>query len=116
MTTDEARPMITLALAGEVVSDMVRKNAETILATKTLGRQRQTDSRNVLSESMFSRWELVSMLAVAMDRLAVFEALTPTPSVEQGVAAVMALPNLFRSITELSEKDVRTLVEAVLTR
>jgi hypothetical protein len=120
MTTDPPqRAMITLDLAGEVVSAMVKKNAETILVTKTLGGQRQRDTRNVLMESTFSHFELVSFLAVAIDRLAVHEALTPTPSVEAGVAAFWDEVRKLGTATQLgglSREKIERIVRAVLDR
>lgn len=74
------RKMIDLSEAGEAVSRMVKANAEAILTTKVVAARRQQTSRNALSESTFSTWELVSMLAVAIDRLAVWEALAPHDS------------------------------------
>jgi hypothetical protein len=117
MTTPRA--MITLAQAGEAVTELVRSNAKIILGTKILGTQRQRDSRNVLMESVFNHFELVSMLAVAIDRLAVHEALTPTPGVEQGVRALTT--ELNRQLRDNNSNaathlDPRKLVEAVLNR
>jgi hypothetical protein len=81
--TAKNRAIIPVDMAGESVTEMVKANARVILGTKIVGAQRIRDSRNALSESMFSHYELVSMLAVALDRLAVFEALTPTPEIEK---------------------------------
>lgn len=77
------RAIIPPDVAGDTVTSLVKANIKVVLGTKRLGMDRIRDSRNALSESAFTHFELVSMLAVALDRLAVFEALTPTPSIER---------------------------------
>lgn len=117
MTTP--RGMISLAQAGEAVTALVGSNTKVILATKTLGGQRQRDSRNVLMESVFNHFELVSMLAVAIDRLAVHEALTPTPSVERGMIAFWdeaERQHAANSEAKVEAINARKIVEAVLNR
>jgi hypothetical protein len=117
MTTPRA--MITLAQAGEAVSNLVKSNTKIILGSRTLGAQRQRDSRNVLMESVFNHFELVSMLAVAIDRLAVHEALTPAPSVEQGIRAFWDEAERQCEANKDSKVEAinaRKIVEAVLNR
>lgn len=112
---NDQRAAIPLDMAGEIVTGLVAKNVERVLGTRTLGKQRQQDSRNILNETMFSRFEVVSMLAVALDRLAVYQALTPTLSVDRGVFAANA--ELRRQgIDPQMILNVKKLVEAVLAR
>jgi hypothetical protein len=81
---DETKlPIIDLDAAGDVVSKLVSANKNIVLGSTQLGRYRQRDSRNALSESMFTHYQLVSMLAVAIDRLAVWESMTPTVAKER---------------------------------
>jgi hypothetical protein len=112
--------MISLAQAGEAVTTMVSANTKVILGTKTLGRQRQRDSRNVLMESVFNHFELVSMLAVAIDRLAVYQALTPSLDIER-VADILrnefekrAAPHPYE--TPLNDEEFHKIAQAVLDR
>jgi hypothetical protein len=113
----EHRAIIPVDIAGEAVTRMVKANTQVILGTKVVGAQRIRDSRNALSESAFTHFELVSMLAVALDRLAVFEALTPTRSIER---VQYILSSEFRkccpATTMPSEDELRKIARAVLDR
>jgi hypothetical protein len=116
MSDSTDRGMMPLDIAGEGVTRLVKANARTILTTKMLGAQRQKNSRNALSEMTFSHWELTSMLAVAIDRLAVHEALTPTLNLEQGINAFKTELGKLDPTGPLTASDIRRLTRAVLDR
>lgn len=111
------RAIIPVDAAGETVTGLVKANAKVILATTRIGKDRIRDSRNALSESAFTHFELVSMLAVAIDRLAVHEALTPTPDIER---AANKLELEFRKrcpATTLPDRsEIKRIARAVLDR